>query len=570
LNNKFLHKVANHIKSNNLLSANNIVILPSHRASLFLKKELMELVNQAVFLPRFVSIEEFTQNLSNLKLIDNVNLQFELFDIYKSVVALDMQDSFDKFIQWAPIVLQDFNEIDGYLGDADSIFKNLGNIKRLENWFPNQKPSELSINYLNFFKILNNLYNELYKRLLDKKLAYQGLIYREAVNNISEFCNQFKGKLIFCGFNALNKAEEVMIQDLLMQKKAEIFWDVDKSLLSEKHVAIKFINNYKNNWPYYKNNTFNWVSSSLKNKKNISVIGAPKQVAQLKVAGQILEVLEKEDSQFSNTALVLGNEKLLNVALESLPTSVKKVNITMGYELQNTPIATLFLYLFNANLNALKINKSNSFYYKDFQSICRHPYIKKILKDKTEILIDFLVKNNLRYINFDNLKEKALVNTCKYDFIFENTGNNISKFIDNSLQLLNIFKENGSFSVIDNEYFYNFRNLFLELQLLENKYNFIVDLKTLFHFYLALLRNEKLYFKGEPLQGLQIMGMLETRTLDFKNLIITSVNEGILPAAKSQTSFLPFALKKAFGFNNSNCTINLLFSDAPKSSTSVL
>jgi len=547
LNNYFLHKVANHIKLNNLLLPNNIVILPSHRASLFLKKELIELVNEAVFLPQFVSIEEFTQNLTNLRLIDNVNLQFELFDVYKGVVPQNKQDTFDKFIQWAPVVLQDFNEIDSYLTDANSIFKNLGNIKRLENWFPDQKPSALSISYLNFFEILNNLYKKLYERLLDKKIAYQGLIYREAVKNIKEFSNQFKGKLLFCGFNALNKAEEVIIQEPLMQKKAEIFWDVDKTLLNKNHAAIKFIKKYKNTWPYYKNNQFNWISSSLVNDKKITVIGAPKQVTQLKVAGQILENLEKADNQFSNTALVLGNEQLLNVALESLPASVKKVNITMGYALQNTPLAALFLNLFNANLNALKMNKSNSFYYEDFQAIWQNPYLNKILKLNSEVSKNFVFKNNLRFVDFNNLKDKLTIGSNKFDFIFENTGNNISKFINNCIKLLNLFKKNNSFSVLENEYFYNFKNLFLELQSLENKYNFIVDLKTLFHFYLALLRNEKLYFKGEPLQGLQIMGMLETRTLDFKNLIITSVNEGILPAAKLPTSFLPLALKKAFG-----------------------
>ena len=547
MNNYFLHKIASYLKQNNLLSLNNKIILPSHRASLFLKKELIELINQSVFLPEFLSIEEFTQNLTNLRLLDNIHLQFELYEVYKSIVAPNNQDSFAKFTQWAPTVLQDFNEIDSYLSDANSIFKNLGDIKRLENWFPNQKPSTLSKNYLGFFGILNSLYTMFYNRLLEKQMAYQGLIYREAVKNISEFGNRFQGKLIFCGFNALNKAEEVIIQDLLMQKKAEIFWDVDKTLLNKNHAAIKFIKKYKNTWPYYKNNnSFNWISANLEKEKNITIIGAPKQVAQLKIAGQILEKLEKNDEQFSNTSLVLGNEKLLNVALESLPVLVKNVNITMGYALQNTPIATLFLNLFNANISALKMNKTNAFYYKDFQAIWQDPYINKLLALNPEILTGFVFKNNLSFVNFNNLKKELSIKSNKFDFIFENTGNDITKFIDNCIKLLNLFKESNNFTVLENEYFYRFSSLFLELRSLEHKYNFIKDLKTLFHFYLSLLNNEKLYFKGEPLQGLQIMGMLETRTLDFKNLIITSVNEGILPASKSFISFLPLALKKAF------------------------
>jgi len=480
-------------------------------------------------------------------LLDNINLQFELFAVYKSVVRPKDQDSFDKFIQWAPIVLQDFNEIDSYLTDANNIFKNLSDIKRLENWFPNKTPSTLSVNYINFFNILNNLYAKFYERLLEKKTAYQGLIYRESVKNISEYSNQFNGKIIFCGFNALNKSEEFIIQKLLMQNKAEIFWDVDKTLLDKNHLAVKFINHYKNNWSYYKNNSFNWISSDFDISKKITIIGASKQVAQLKVAGQILENLNNNDNQFTNTALVLGNEQLLNVALESLPKSVEKVNITMGYALQNTPLATFFLNLFNANLNAIKMNKSNSFFYEDFLTILHHPYISKTLKINTALLSDFIFKNNLRFVVFKDIKEKVSFKSNEIDFIFENTGNDISKFIDNCLKILNLFKENKSFSVLENEYLYKFNNLFLALQELENKYNFIADLNTLFHFYASLLRNEKLFFKGEPLQGLQIMGMLETRTLDFKNLIITSVNEGILPASKSSKSFLPFALKKSFG-----------------------
>ena len=199
------------------------IILPNKRASLFLKNELIALTDKNSFLPQFLSIEDFSQQLADLSLLDSVNLQFELYHVYKTVVTSTQLDPFEKFIQWAPIVLQDFNEIDSYLIDADKLFDKLTALKRIEQWAPGKEPTLLSLNYLSFFETLKKLYKSFYCQLLEKQQAYQGLIYREAVKNTSIYCNNFNGKLIFVGFNALNKDEEVIIQEFLAQQKAEIF-----------------------------------------------------------------------------------------------------------------------------------------------------------------------------------------------------------------------------------------------------------------------------------------------------------------------------------------------------------
>lgn len=546
LENSFLNKLANYLTDNHLLSHETKIVLPSKRAALFLKNELLGIINQSVFLPQFVSIEDFSQELTDLKLLDAVHLQFELFEVYNSIPQIEKKDTFEKFIEWAPIVLQDFNEIDSYLANATSLFSNLSTLKRLDNWFPNQEPTSLSLNYIKFFETLNLLYHKFYATLIRKHFAYQGLIYREAVKNLTSYINNFNGKLIFAGFNALNKAEEVIIQELLANEKAEIFWDIDQSFLKSKHPAAKFINRYKTTWPYYQKNQFNWIFSHFTDKKNITLIGASKQVAQLKTASQIIDKIAKTDSDLSNTAFVLGEEQLLNVALESLPESVDKVNITMGFALQNTPLASLFMSLFQANINAFKYGKRTTLYYKDFDSILSHPYISKISVNNKSHLLGFIKKRNLDFIDYQKLISDKIVTPQKIDFIFENIGNDISKFIKNCIELINILKEEPSFSKLENEYLYRFYNLFLELESLENNYHFITNLDTLFHFYQNLIRHEKLYFKGEPLDGLQIMGLLETRVLDFENLIITSVNEGVLPKAKASQSVLPFEIKKAY------------------------
>jgi len=550
LEDSFLNKIADYIKQNNLLSNDVKIILPNKRASLFLKKELINLINRPTFLPQFLSIEEFTQQLTDLTLLDNLHLQFELYKVYSKIIPVSERDSFDKFIQWASIVLQDFNEIDAYLINADKLYTNLSDLKRIENWTPEKEPTSFSLNYLKFFKILDKLYKSFSDCLLEKQRAYQGLIYREAVKNISLFASNLKTPLIFAGFNALNKAEEVIIHELLENNKAEVFWDLDMTFFKTKHLSSKFISQYKNTWPYYKDNNIEWESTSFKNPKNIQFIGAPKNVLQFKVAGQILEEINKKDKNFSNSALVLGNEDLLNVALESLPSNVEQVNITMGYALKNTPLANLFSTLFETNIKALKFNKTQEFYYKDVINILRDAYFQKLNTLDTiesKQVINSIHKNNLIFVDYNQLKTDLNLPPSELDFILKPTTNNITQFLSNCLQFIDILKEDTNLSNIDKEYLYRFYNLFNELDSLEKEYHFIKDLKTLQHFYNSLLRNEKLFFEGEPLSGLQIMGMLETRTLDFENVIITSVNEGILPANKSINSFIPFAIKKAFG-----------------------
>ncbi len=544
----FLNRLADYLIKNKLLTSNTKVILPNKRAGLFLKKELLTLLKSPTFLPSFLSIEEFVQSLSELEPLDNIHLQFELYKSYKEVVSASEQDSFEKFIQWAPVVLQDFNEIDSYVVDADKIFTNLSDLKRIESWSPNDN-SSLSQSYLNFFKTLNVLYKSFYNNLLEKNKAYQGLMYREALKNISLFASNFKGKLIFAGFNALNKAEELIIQELLEHNKANIFWDTDKTLLDNKHPATKFISSYKSSWPYYNSNPFTWVSDDFSKSKKIVYVGATKQISQLKAAGNLLNKISENDTDFTNTALVLGDENLLAPALESLPKVVNKANITMGYALQNTPIGSLFLDLFKANLNTIKLKKTDVLYYKDVEKILNHPNLSRILNSNTGLsdkLLAYIYKNNIYYVDFKKLKLELNFPFSEVDFIFNPTGNNIDLFLTNSLKLIKILIDDSSISALEKEYLYRFYTLFNSLQELEKDYKFIKDLKTLEHFFKNLLQQEKLFFKGEPLNGLQIMGMLETRTLDFKNLIITSVNEGIIPANKDSKSFLPFAIKQAY------------------------
>lgn len=515
-------------------------ILPSKRAGVFLKKELKNNIEKSVVIPKILSIEDFVQNLSSLSLIDNTTLLFEFYTIYKENTKKEELETFDVFSKWATIVLQDFNEIDRHLVDANTIFSYLNDIDRIEKWSLDKvNDTKYVKNYLSFFDKLYLYYNKLNKHLLAKKLAYQGLQYREANENLHNFINSKpKNQFIFAGFNALNKAEELIIKELLAENLATIYWDVDQYYLNE-HPASKFIKEYKK-WNYFENHPFNWISKNLYEKKSIKIIGAPKNNTQAKYVGEVLDKIHGENPNFENTALVLSDESLLPVTLSSFPESVKQINITMGYDLVNMTISSLLENLFSLHTNS---KNKDSFYYKNVVSILNHPLIKLIVN--TSKTIDEIFKNNFIYINANRLISLN-EDLKKIDFLFCNWKDSANTAIKNCIQLIQILKEN-----IDNklEQEFLFKNLTVlnQLQSLNNNYKYIVDIKTLHQLFKQVVRNEKLSFQGEPLTGLQLMGVLETRVLDFENIIITSVNEGVLPAGKSDNSFIPFDIKKEFG-----------------------
>ncbi len=534
-------------KTDNL--SNCTFILPSKRAGVFLKDEIKSSLTQTTILPKIISIEEFIKELSTINSIDTTTLLFEFYHIYKQNTPLKEIESFDQFSTWATILLQDFNEIDRHLIDPAYIFGYLKDIKRLEELLKGEQKTDLIKNRFLFFEKLESYYTSFYKYLLEKKVGYQGLQYREAVDNIHFYIdNVTEDKIVFVGFNALNKAEEKIFQELLNSGIATIYWDIDSFYYNSNHSASSFIKKYHKNWNYYKNNPFNWITDNFSTKKNIKIIGAPKNTSQIKYAGEVLTALNNTTENYRNTALVLADESLLTSTLNSLPNDVENVNITMGYELKNISLANLFEALFKLHIN----NKKGRFYYKNLLSILDHNQIKSLcnetrLPDKLSIKIS---KYNYTHITKSDLSKLTENNPQGFElisFLFDNWNDNATIAIENCIKLITIIQEKSSLNQLEKEYTYRFYTIFQQLLNLNATFGYITNIKTLYQFYKQLLQNEKLSFKGEPLSGLQIMGMLETRVLDFKNLIITSVNEGILPAVKSDNSFIPFDIKKEVG-----------------------
>lgn len=545
----FIFDVLKDLQNKHVNLSSITFILPSKRAGLFLKHQLSLVVNETIFSPKILSVEEFVEELSELKPISNTELLFEFYNTYRSLTAKDQQESFESFSKWAQILIQDFNEIDRYLIPHKNIFNYLSAIQDLSHWSLEVNKTDFIKNYLSFWNKIFTYYSHFTEQLLLKKTGYQGLIYREAVENLEAYIQNSPDKEhVFLGFNALNTSEETIFQELLQSGMAKIYWDVDEVFMNNAiHDAGLFTRSHKNKWSYFKNNNFDWITNNYSKEKNISVYGIPKNIGQAKYIGSILKNLKQENPSLTNTAVVLGDENLLIPVLNSLPSNINALNITMGFPLRSIPLASLFEHLFH-----LHKNPSKSFYYKDIIILVSHPFLRPLFYvngiDYTAKLTETIETNNLIYVSVERLKEitEAKCNNI-IDLLFSKWHETIDLALKNCSELiLNIkayLDKNKASNLLSLEYLFRFNELFNELRLLNTIYNHIDDISTLHSIYKELLSTETLDFKGEPLQGLQIMGMLESRVLDFETVIISSVNEGILPAGKTNNSFIPFDVK---------------------------
>ncbi|WP_298755850.1 PD-(D/E)XK nuclease family protein [uncultured Psychroserpens sp.] len=539
----------------NLLEADHDIsqltfVLPSKRAGTFLKQAISNHVNETIFSPEILSIEEFVETLSDFQYATNAELLFEFYDVYLKHTPKQNIEPFDQFSKWAQLLLQDFNEIDRYLIPPNDVFDYLSAIKEIEHkhWSLDEEPTQFIKNYLLFWNRLKVYYAQFQKQLKHKKKAYQGLVYREAVNNIEQYIALHTNKtFVFVGFNALNKAEEIIIQELLQQEMALIYWDIDKTFINDPiHDAGLFTRYHKQNWKYFNKHNFNWVGESYAEKKDIHVIGAPKNISQVKYVGELLERIYKEKGHLQNTAVVLGDETLLLPLLNSIPKSITTINVTMGLPLKVIPLASLFEALFG-----LHKSLSEVLYYKNVIDILSNQFVTPLFQTETtnvaEHIINQIQLNNKVLLTVEDLSDIAPNHKGLLVLLFDSWNDNPKAAINHCIKLIAKIKVNldqdKSNNLLALEYLYRFHQVFNSLDTLNSSFSHIKAIATLFSLYRELVKSETLDFKGEPLKGLQIMGMLESRVLDFETVIITSVNEGVLPAGKSYNSFIPFDVK---------------------------
>jgi hypothetical protein len=551
--NSFLSLLANHILANHSFEMESLtIVLPNKRARVFLLEELKQTIQSNSFAPRIISIEDFIQEIASIRTIDSIELLFEFYSVYFSITNKKELQSFEQFSNWGKTLLQDFNEIDRYLLSPNHVFSYLKEIEAIKRWnLELQDKTRLIENYLQFWDNIPLYYDTFYKHLLNKGIGYQGLIYREAVENLNHFSNTIGNHhFIFAGFNALNKAEEMIFQHLLSIEKATVLWDAEETFLNDPyHDAGLFARKIKKSWSFYKNNPYQWIFNEFKETKNIQIMGTPKTIGQAKLAANIIQTIA-DQQPLEKVAIVLGEENILIPLLNSLPNAVSHLNITMGYSGKNNPAQLLLSKLFKMHQNAFKRSQSSYvFYYKDVLEVLQNPLVEPFVNAKT--LVNQINQYNYTFISHVKLIEMYNQSNSFFQLLFEKWSANPVQILDTLatvlLQINQFLQSEDSKDKITNSFVYAIFKMINKLSTYCSEHNYITSIEGLHGLYKQIIDLAEVSFEGEPLQGLQIMGVLESRVLDFETVIITSMNEGVFPAGKSQNSFIPLDVKRELG-----------------------
>jgi len=523
-----------------------VFVLPSKRAGVFIKRDIASFTDKTIFSPKIYSIEELVTEISGLELASNLTLLLELYEAFQPY--LEAKDkSFESFLSWGNTLLTDINEIDRNLVDHTSLFHYLTDNQRLKNWGSDKKATPLISETIKFWGHLNTVYEAFRSNLQAKGIGYQGMLYRQAVNHVAFYLSQHPSEHFhFIGFNALNTAEEQLFQAFLDTGNSTIRWDMDPYFLKDNiHEAGFFIRNYLKKWPETQGSLGD--NSPFLRQKDIQVIGVPKSISQAKFIGKLLEKrVQKHEEE--EVALVLSDETLLQPVLNSLPKDAEKVNITMGLPLRKTLLFDLFDALFD-----LQIKKSkNGWFYQDVSKILSNPYCIQLLNQSNEniaLKLNSLIKEkNLLFITLSDIEDLMFSKSTILKYLFYQGSISGKSFVTHCQLLIENLKQNYKHpNQQEFHQLYGFFQLFNRLDSIMATKPYLNSLKALKFLFLELVATENIDFKGEPLGGLQIMGVLESRNLDFETVIITSVNEGILPAGKNQNSFIPYDIKKEFG-----------------------
>ena len=546
MGNSFLNVVINDLLLKEK-QTNYTVVLPSKRAVTFFKKEFAKQNNQARFLPKVISIDSFIEEISGLILATPSELEYHLYAIYKKSEYFKEKDSFETFLKWGSTIIQDFNEIDRYLIDEKSFFYYLKNIQELKDWGSSEvhwaakkQQTTLTNNYLTFWGNLHTLYKEFNTHLSTVGKGYQGLIYRKAYSLVEEYISK-SNYHYFIGFNALNEAEKKIIKSFEIVNKGVLFVDADTYYLNNGfHSAGLFLRSYKGF--FFDKEPMNYISNDLNQAKEINIVNTNKNITQVKYVGNLISKLKKQNNSLENTAIVLADESLLIPLLNSLPKDIGEVNITMGIPLHETGFSNFFEAYFKLHQT---YKEDEGFYYKSLLHLINQNEIKHLLNHKTDALERFINSQNLFYLKKDLIKELISDNPVT-QILFTpilNVTDIIKRCINLIITIKDIFINDRNTYLFELTVLQKFYTVFKNIEKLEENNAFIDSLNTLHKLFNESLAKETLDLQGDATSGLQIMGMLETRVLDFSTVILLSVNEGILPSGKSNSSFITYDMK---------------------------
>jgi ATP-dependent helicase/nuclease subunit B len=530
-----------------------VIVLPSERAKQYVLKALFDKIGKSFFAPKIVTINNWINSHSTKVVLNKTNLLLNLYEVHQNYPKHKNDENledFDEFLNWGNILLSDFDEIERYLVDPKQLFKNLKDVKDIENWsFDSEELSENQKKYLEFWERLPFYFNELKIRLEKQNACFQGEVYKMLSQNIDLVFKENKNlHFLFAGFNALSLAEMSIFKQLYNLGRAEIIFDSDEYYLKDlNHEAGQFIRKFgeylgKKELPKIQN-------SLLTHEKTIEIISCSQLTGQVKVVSTLLE--NKTAQELNETLVLLADETLILPLIQNIPKSVQKANITIGLPLKSSALSTWVDLIFNIQEGFLRY-KRVSVYFKDLLSIWNHPFIQEILNEE---------ERKILYKKEQEIRKKNIIFQSPNKII-------ISEKLDKILQLLYSPWKNSWISSLENirllnVYLYNeFRNLeenILEKAIIQRFDEVLIDFQNcvLKDFPEMSLRSFKLLFQqewtkesvsyyGNPIDGLQIMGLLETRLLDFKDIIILGLNEGKMPPTNPIQTLIPMDLRRFF------------------------
>ncbi len=555
----FLQQTAEYIYSKHSDNFENIaLIFPNHRSGVFFTEHLKKINNKTIWLPKIVTISDFMQEESSLWLADPIELLSRLYKVFIKVTKSN--ESFDDFYFWGDMMLRDFNDVDKFMIDASLIFKNVRTLKNIDlgfdfltesqkeilqrffNEFDPEKTTKLKEQFLEIWNYLLPIYTEFKTNLEKEQKAYEGMIYSEAVKNIEQKDIDNK-QYFFIGFNAITPCEERIFTLLKNRKQAKFFWDYDQYYINQPiFEAGYFMRQQLSN--FMPPADFKLEDNNLTKPKNIKIISTSTQTGQVHYLGNWLNSNKQTD--YTRTAIILADEQMLEPTLNYLPEDIVDINITMGYPTKETLVGSFVNTIINLHINEKQNN--NTFYYKNVISVLRHPYINAIIPDDANTLADKIHKEFIFNISTDLIPDnnELLKLIFSKPQTFSSFADYLTEIFSAVQQNLLAFTEQDMFQ-LDFEQLYNFNLTVTKLKNQLVEHGIDVSLPIFFRLVKKVLAGLKIPFEGEPVKGLQIMGFLETRNLDFENIIILSANDDYLPANSVSPSFIPYSIRQEFG-----------------------
>lgn len=548
------------------------IVFPNKRASLFFNEYLAMQSDRPIWSPAYVSISELFRQLSPWKSGDPIRLVCELYKVFREETR--SEETLDDFYFWGELLISDFDDVDKNLVDADRLFSNLQDLKNImddydfldseqeeaiRQFFQNfsiERRTQLKEKFISLWDKLGDIYHHYRHNLAELGIAYEGMMYRYVMEELQPDKLKYE-HYVFVGFNVLNKVETKFFERLREAGKALFYWDYDifytrlprENTPPYTHEAGEFI---LRNLKIFPNELPEAVFDTLRKPKNVRFISAPTENAQARYLPEWIHSVTKRDLpetpvKEKENAVVLCNEALLLPVLHSIPSEVKNVNITMGFPLAQTPVYSFVSALIELQTTGYR-RDTGRYQYEAVQSVLKHPYTRQ-LSTSAEGLEKQLTRDN----RFFPLPSELKQDTFLEQIFTPKTGiSALCQYLTEMLREVAVLyrKEQETDDIFNQLYR---ESLFKSYTLINRLLNLIdngelnIQIETLRRLLCRLLATSNIPFHGEPAIGMQVMGVLETRNLDFRNLIMLSLNEGQLPKAGGDSSFIPYNLRKAFG-----------------------